>query len=171
MTNDEQAKLRVEAWKTTVDVQKHFNDLELRIRNFALTILTAVLGAVGVSIKERVFIQIGSFSVSLAVWFLGIGALSWLAFYFMDRWWYHSLLRAAVQHGMSVEEKLEVEVPTAFGLTTAISKASPFTIRGEKVHSAGKMDFFYIAIVVVLVVAAIVLHFVVIVPAPSSPAP
>ena len=31
----------VEAWKKTVDVQQQFNDIELRIRNYAITLLVA----------------------------------------------------------------------------------------------------------------------------------
>jgi hypothetical protein len=38
MVKDE---VQVEIWKKTVDVQQHFNDLELRIRNFALAVLGA----------------------------------------------------------------------------------------------------------------------------------
>ena len=43
----------VDAWKTTVSVQQHFNDLELRVRNFAITFMTAVLGLVGLALKEE----------------------------------------------------------------------------------------------------------------------
>ncbi|WBO58039.1 hypothetical protein GT370_12285 [Acidocella sp. MX-AZ03] len=35
---------QIEIWKKIVDVQQHFNDLELRIRNFALIITGAFLG-------------------------------------------------------------------------------------------------------------------------------
>jgi len=42
---------RVEIWKTIIDVQKHFNELELRIRNFAILALGAILGAVRQGMK------------------------------------------------------------------------------------------------------------------------
>jgi len=31
-------------WKTTVGVQQHFKDIELRIRNYAITVMGAFLG-------------------------------------------------------------------------------------------------------------------------------
>ena len=34
---------QIEIWKKIVDVQQHFNDLELRIRNFALIVTGAFL--------------------------------------------------------------------------------------------------------------------------------
>ena len=39
----------LEVWKTTVDVQKHFNELELKIRNFAITVVGAFLAAFAIT--------------------------------------------------------------------------------------------------------------------------
>ena len=36
----------LEIWKKTIDVQQHFNDIELRIRNFALTAFTFIIGGI-----------------------------------------------------------------------------------------------------------------------------
>src|SRR3546814_2906700 len=44
---------RIEIWKTIIDVQKHFNELEMRIRNVAVTVLAAFLAAAGFTMKER----------------------------------------------------------------------------------------------------------------------
>jgi FMN phosphatase YigB (HAD superfamily) len=41
-TSRENLSLVLDIWKKTVDVQQHFNDLELRIRNYALTVLAAL---------------------------------------------------------------------------------------------------------------------------------
>lgn len=46
-------KILLEAWKQCVDVQMHFNDMEMRIRSFAVTVMTAVSGAIGYLIKEN----------------------------------------------------------------------------------------------------------------------
>lgn len=35
----------IEAWKKTIDVQQHFNTIEMQIRNIAVTVLTATIGA------------------------------------------------------------------------------------------------------------------------------
>ncbi|MGO7770849.1 hypothetical protein ACC736_39035, partial [Rhizobium ruizarguesonis] len=41
-------KINVEIWKKVVDVQQNFNDMGLRIRNFAITIVGALIAAIGV---------------------------------------------------------------------------------------------------------------------------
>lgn len=43
----ENLKLKIDIWKTVVDVQKHFNDLEMKVRNFGILILSAFIGAIG----------------------------------------------------------------------------------------------------------------------------
>jgi hypothetical protein len=42
----------IDIWKKTVDVQQHFNDIELRIRQYAVTILGAIVGLSAVTLKE-----------------------------------------------------------------------------------------------------------------------
>jgi hypothetical protein len=114
----EMVKLAVEGWKKTVEVQQHFNDLELRIRNFAITFTAAVLGLVGWALKEGV----DSF---LPTGLLAIGTLGWVAFYLMDRHWYHRYLDAAVEHGRRIENWLIGATGTqVFSLATGIKKAS-----------------------------------------------
>ncbi len=153
LSEPEKAKLRVEAWKTTVTVQMHFNDLELRIRNFAITVLTAVLAAVGLGIEKQLFIRIGGFTTNLAVWFLGIGVVAWLAFWFMDGFWYHTLLKAAGTHAGEIEDRLRTSDLGAFGLSTRISTES-----SKIVSSSAKMAMFYGVIAVLLVFAMVVIH-------------
>jgi hypothetical protein len=45
-------KQRIEIWKTIVDTQQHFNTLQVQLRNFSLTLLTAVFTVIGFAIKE-----------------------------------------------------------------------------------------------------------------------
>ncbi len=114
----ELVKLAVEAWKKTVDVQQHFNDLELRVRNFAITFTAAVLGLVGWALKE------GMDSL-LPAGLLAIGTLGWLAFYLMDRHWYHRFLDGAVAHGQGIEDWLCTATGTeVFSLASGIKEAS-----------------------------------------------
>ncbi|MEM1398025.1 MAG: hypothetical protein AAGH38_11345, partial [Pseudomonadota bacterium] len=51
MTNEDKALL-LSAWKQTVDVQMHFNDLELRIRNFAFVLTGAFLALGGYALRD-----------------------------------------------------------------------------------------------------------------------
>lgn len=152
----------LELWKKTVDVQQHFNDLELRVRNFALIVVGALLALGGYAVRETVALSVLGFSLSAAGLIIWSSLIPLAAFYFMDRWWYHRLLKGAVNAGIPLERKLkESGYPIALG--EEISKASPFSWRiwgrkGEhdetpfwklpirKMHSESKMDFFYLAL-------------------------
>jgi hypothetical protein len=157
----------VEIWKKIVDVQQHFNDLALRIRNYTLIVVGAVLALSGYVIKEVITLRLPylDFSVSAAGLIVWLAIIPVLAFYFMDRWWYHRLLKGAVNAGIAAESALQNR-GYSVNLGTEITKASPFVWRmwGKKVdperswlsfpkrkmHSEAKMDFFYLALVVSL---------------------
>jgi hypothetical protein len=176
-TNEPHTTIKAfDAWKTTVDVQQHFNLIEMQIRNFAITTLTAVLGASALlhnehqkAISEAItnskpapsnmmFILFGTMPISLPDIVLAGGILVWLAFYFMDRWWYHPLLIGAVRHAETIEKTLKDG--GAFGaefiqLSTEISKASPLRLFGVEIHSTRKIDLFY-GIVTILLICGLI---------------
>jgi phosphoglycolate phosphatase-like HAD superfamily hydrolase len=106
----------VEVWKKVVDVQQHFNDLELRIRNYALTVLGGLFAVIGFAIKEHAYRGglVGVLVASLVLLY---------AFYFMDRHWYHPLLLGSVKHGSFIEDRYRRNFPE-MGLTTAIGNTS-----------------------------------------------
>lgn len=155
-------KILLELWKKTVEVQQHFNDLELRIRNSALIVVGALLALGGYAVRETVTLSVMGFNLSAAGLIVWSALIPLAAFYFMDRWWYHRLLKGAVEAGIPLEASLkEKGYPVALG--EEISKASPFVWRvwGRKVkadsslcwifpkrtmHSESKMDFFYMAL-------------------------
>jgi hypothetical protein len=153
----EQTKLGVEIWKKTVDVQQHFNDIEMRIRNYALTLLVAVLGAAALAVREGTVLTLGGIETSLAVWILVAGLITWCAFGLMDGLWYHRLLVGSVKHGIALEQELKGKVPN-IGLTKAIGDNSPFSFMGRKVHSSAKLAGFYSIVAVLLVVLAVVIQ-------------
>ena len=149
----ELVKLAVEGWKKTVDVQQHFNDLELRVRNFAITFTAAVLGLVGWALKEGM----DSF---LPAGLLAIGTLGWVAFYLMDRHWYHRFLDGAVEHGRRVEAWLcEATGTEVFSLASGIKQSSGIPlakqreglwpwlvglfVKGRKLRSHHRINLFY----------------------------
>ena len=157
MTN-EQIEHELEAWKVTVQVQQHFNDIELKIRNFALTLVVAVLGAAGFALREQAEVGLWGRTTSLATVLLLAGLIGWGAFYFVDRIWYHRLLLGAVTHGRSIEQRLVTDVP-GIRLTEAISEASPHKIGKWEMHSDHKIIFFYSVIGSLLIVLSVLAHF------------
>jgi hypothetical protein len=150
----------LEAWKKTVDVQVQFNDIELRIRNYAITVLVAIVGAAALAMKEH-YLELSMFgrSVSIAVPLLGAGLVSLVAFYFMDRFWYHRLLQGAVEHGRSIERRC-VGVCPAIGLGNKVKQESPFKLFWLfEIHSETKIDIFYFVIAVTLVIMMLAFAF------------
>jgi hypothetical protein len=162
LTDEEHAKLLVELWKQTVAVQQHFNDLCWRIRGLALTALTFTLGAAAVAAREPVDIALLGADLRLSVIIISAGSVLWSAFYYVDRWWYHQLLRGSVKHGHDLEVAMRAYVPAA-GLTTTISDASPYpgrSWRGKRqlIDSSKKLQRFYGVVILLLLAFAIALQ-------------
>lgn len=135
----------LEVWKTTIDVQKHFNELGLRVRSIAVTVLGAFLATAGYALKERSGVQFVGQQVSLTGMILLAALVCWIAFYVMDRLWYHRLLRAAVQHGRKVEQSLIASLPVV-DLTGTIDDLSP--IMG--LRAGQRLSIFYGFVAVLL---------------------
>jgi hypothetical protein len=153
LTKNDRAKLLLAVWEKTVDVQQHFNDIEMRIRNLALTILGAVV-AVSKALDTRSLstatpssigqdASVGALILQPTL-FLGMCVLI-AAFWFMDRLWYHRLLEGAVNEGGRLERELSdlgVEIP----LGRQISQTSPISLLGRKIRSGNKIDVFYLTL-------------------------
>jgi hypothetical protein len=159
MSDIELRELSVEVWKTIVQVQQHFNDIEMRIRALAITVLTAGIGLAAVAIKDGTTLSVIGVAVHLGAALLIITLLAWILFYFVDQVWYHRLLLGAVLHGERLERDFYAEIP-GIGLTQAISAASPYqaTFFGRKVgspiHSSAKLRGFYWGVAGLLLIAA-----------------
>lgn len=169
--DSETPKFALETWKTAIQVQQHFNTIEMQIRNLAVTVLTATIGLAGLVYNQtqdalrssaansqlasavhgvRVF-QVNLSSADMII--VG-GLVAWLAFYFMDRWWYHRLLQGAVKQAQRIEDATK---GTQFGelmsLSNSIRAESPIRIsRKAQIHSNTKIDLFYGGVLVVLII-------------------
>lgn len=151
---------QIEIWKKIVDVQQHFNDLELRIRNFALIVTGAFLGLGGYAIKDGGIINAFGLEVSMAGLVVVSAIFPLLAFYFMDRLWYHRLLDGSVQAGIEAETALK-NLGYKVDLGSQISAKSPFKLWmvGKPIHSKTKMDIFYLMLVLTLLIVGACLGF------------
>ena len=142
----------VEAWKQTVAVQMHFNDLAIRIRSIALTAVAALLTVSGLEKGQ------GNRLVILAAFVL------WVAFYLMDRWWYYPLLYGAVTHGIALEflaldagwilpvKQGENSPNSIIGLARRIKTVDE---RALSISARYKMDIYYALVGIVLVIVFI----------------
>ena len=156
-------------------MQQHFNDLELRIRNFALIVTGAFLGLGGYAIKDGGIINAFGLEVSIVGLVVFSAIFPLFAFYFMDRLWYHRLLDGSVKAGVEAELALK-HLGYKVDLGSKISEYSPFTLwltSGTKIHSKTKMDIFYLMLVAALLIVAVSLgfgirHQTVLAPAPTA---
>lgn len=104
-------QLAVDLWKKIVDVQMRFNDLCLRLRSVAITVLGTLLVAAAAAFKFGGTIKILNYEEPTTAIFFSISIIVWMAFFWIDRYWYHELLKGAVYHGQEIEEKLKAEIP------------------------------------------------------------
>lgn len=171
LTTNEAVGHYIALWKTSIEVQKHFNDIEWRIRGLALTVATFALGAAGVAARDGS--RVGPISLGSAV--LALGLILWYAFYFVDRYWYHPLLKAAVAEGTRFENVIQKHLPEAH-LTGGITEGSPQPVnwvvsvlagkngwqkqgeRGRVMHSDHKLRWFYRVGACTFVIGAIALQ-------------
>lgn len=144
----------LQVWEKTIDVQMHFNELQMKIRNFSVLLVSALVGAAGIALKEHIlvdhFVMGMHFQISLSAILFWVAAFSWAAFFFMDHFWYYRLLVGSVNHGIEIEQALAKRVPS-IGLTQTIGKASPNFIFKWKVRSKHKSFIFYALIFLLLV--------------------
>ncbi|MEH2524217.1 MULTISPECIES: hypothetical protein [unclassified Bradyrhizobium] len=157
---DERAKQVIDVWKTVVGVQMHFNEIGMRIRGLFITILLALLASIGFLLDKGWALQLWRIDIQFAVLVPIFGVFGTLLFYLMDRYWFHRLLKGAVNHAIQIEKKYKVTIPE-LSLSDEIGKESFFVPKGllwlaakcfvshdkfrEKgqLHSDGKLEIFY----------------------------
>ena len=163
----------IEIWKTIVDVQRHFNDISMRIRGMFVTILLAIFAAIGFLLNKELKLEVVLFDVQFATLMPLYGIFITYLFYFIDRYWYHRLLVGSVKHAIVIEKKYKDVLPE-LSLSDAIGMESPYKpsclvwclakvvcVRHDEflssgtLHSVGKIEFFYKSVIAVLVVTTL----------------
>jgi len=150
---------KIDIWKKIIDVQMHFNELEMKVRNFALLIVSAFIGGVGFSLKDD--LRVTHWNVPLASIFLFAAAFVCVVFYFVDRFWYHPLLKGAVNQGVLVESSIIASGFAEVALTSAIGKASGIKLPliKKELHSSKKILILYLSMALLFVVLAVAMLF------------
>jgi hypothetical protein len=169
---DGQRKEIIEIWKTIVEVQQHFNDISMRIRGMFVTILLALFASIGFLFDKKLSLDFWWFRVQFATLIPLFGIFGTWLFYFIDRFWYHRLLKGSVEHAKMIEKKYKDVLPE-LSLSDAIGVASPYKPRfmenllaklfvGDpkyretgQLHSDGKIELFYKSVMFVLFLVTI----------------
>ncbi len=163
----------IEIWKTIVAVQRHFNDISMRIRGMFVTLLLAIFAAVGFLLNKELKLEVVVFDVQFATLVPLYGVFITYLFYFIDRYWYHRLLVGSVEHAIGIETKYKDVLPE-LSLSEAIGKVSPYKPRclvwclakvvcvrhdeflsSGTLRSEGKIEFFYKSVIAVLLVTTV----------------
>lgn len=173
MSREREAEI-IEVWKAVIDVQIHFNDIGMRIRGMFVTIILALFASLGFLLDKKIGLEAGRLVIQFAVVVPLFGVLGTYLFYFMDRYWYHRLLIGAVKQGITIEQ-LGIGTIPELNLTKVIGDESPYEPRGfaklfagwivshpklkttGKLHSDGKIEFFYKSVMVALTLTALLI--------------
>jgi phosphoglycolate phosphatase-like HAD superfamily hydrolase len=150
LSREKRVGFAIDAWKKAVDVQQHFNDLCLRIRNLAITVLGAVFSVAGIILKDARESNLPGLVVLS-------GALLCGLFYFMDAGWYHRLLKGSVSTGRKLETFItDNGVPIDLG--SSMKAASAIKLwRGGEMRSNDKLHAFWLVLIGITVSFAIAL--------------
>lgn len=149
----------LDVWKKCVDVQQHFNDLEMRIRNFAITVVGALVAAISFTYQQGLQMNLFGYLIPAGTGLVIAAIFAWLGFYYMDRHWYHVLLKGSVLHAASIEDKYKDSMPE-LSLGRTISKHSgEKSLLGIKFNSDRRLTAFYVVGLIVLVLVFAVLIF------------
>jgi hypothetical protein len=162
MTETSKVDHQIDAWKTTVEVQMHFNDIEMKVRGLGITLVTAILGAAALAIRDATEVRIFGSNIQLGSVVLAAGLVVWGAIWFVDQVWYHRLLLGAVAHGEHLEELLEESVP-GIGLAKSIRLHSAYPVpilrnadgKSRTLRSNQKMNLFYGIVAGILLLLAV----------------
>ncbi len=137
----------VEIWKTTTEVNKHFNDIEMRIRGLAMTLFTFLFTAIGFAVKENSYVEYQHYVFHLGMLISFFGCVGMFAFYFMDELWYHRLLVGSVNKAAEIEKDLKTIYPSV-DLAVGIRDNSPLSFFGLEIRSKHKIRIFYLILII-----------------------
>lgn len=152
----------IKIWDRTVDVQMHFNELSFKVRQFAISLSSLILGGIFALVVTGKIEAMTTFN-SLQVYTLSLGfyfsAVIWLVFYFVDRHWYHVFLKGSGIEASDIEKEIKKYLPIN-GLSNTIGKYSKYTIpctNIEILNSNLRLTLFYGSIISILVILGYIL--------------
>jgi len=125
----EKIKILQAEWKTVIETQMHFNDMLMRMRTAAISVVVAIFGAaaalMGQFPDQRLSICGRKVHASVGVIFGGL--VLWIVIFIMDYCYYYKMLLGAVERGQEFDRAFEKAEFYGqfhlFGMTTLISTA------------------------------------------------
>jgi hypothetical protein len=133
----------LEHWKTTINAQMHFNDMLMRTRSLAATVVIGVFGAAAALVGQYPtrLITICCRSIHISAIVIAFGLVLLICVFLLDYVYYYRLLLAAVERGEALERNLSILVPgpptPSFSLSRYLSE------KVSRRHATSVLAFFY----------------------------
>ena len=118
----------VQRWRAILDTQMHFNDMLMRTRATAGSIVLAAFGAAAVSIAQHPdrLIRLPGTAIHVASVIVVAGLLLLTAVFVLDYFYFYRMLLAVVRLGVELEvESRQPTSPIELEVTGCIAKAVP----------------------------------------------
>ena len=133
----EETKLILEEWKTVIQTQMHFNDMIMKMRTTAVSVVLAVFGAAAYSLQyDKLILTICNYSFHASVLVIAFGLGMLMGVFGLDYFYYHKMLLGAVERGYEIDEAYkdrQLDNTRIFGMTTLIR---------DKIGKPGKSNVF-----------------------------
>jgi hypothetical protein len=154
--NKEELNIALEVWKKMVDVQMHFNEIGLKIRNFALTIYTFILAGIGFLINAKI-------SGCIIGILILLGAVVIFSFYLIDKNWYHIYLKAVGKKAGEFEEKWFKDFPEmkmSSQIASDSKKNEKIIFKTVEYDSTKRFSWFYYPLLSSLILGSLYFFFI-----------
>jgi len=102
----ERVDILLTEWRVLIDMQIHFNEMILRMRTLAVSVVISVFGAAGFAIGQfgNRFLSVAGHDVHVASFVIAFGLVLWVAVFLMDYGYYYRMLVGAVRRGRVIED-------------------------------------------------------------------
>lgn len=105
LTDEQKMNVILEEWKHVTNVQMHFNDMIIRMRTLALSVVITVFGAGGFAIAAHrdQFVTLYGRELHVSAFVVTFGLILWLTIFIIDYWYYYKLLIGSVRRGNEID--------------------------------------------------------------------
>jgi len=122
-------RLDLDIWKEMIATQRHFNDIEMKIRGLFVTVTAALFGAIFLAIQAQRTILVGGIEFNTVFILAVFGSIITVVFRMMDKVWYHPLLKGAVRASTELEAVMQERYGKGPNLSQFITKDSRVPLR------------------------------------------
>lgn len=103
-------------WQVTIETQMHFNDLIMKFRSIALSVLAALIGGSVALLNSKFAPDVSRYAV------YAIPGIFWVTAFILDLFYYHRLLQGSVKQAEKFDKSGVFRQFGLGGMTSCVSK-------------------------------------------------